>query len=1081
MTSPVFSADFARELENAVGLHLRVNEQIADGIIVAGLFRQRRRHVLWVVPETESLDERKAQAELWLRLAGGEAAAASVHVYSLPFADPYVSNSPPLAALAAKASLLEALDRRNPLLIVTTPAALCLPLEREPAWQRVGGEFAVGAACSRQQFITAVRGLGYEPREFVEETGEIAWRGNVVDLFPVGQPQPLRIEFSGGTIVSARRFDPQSQRSVAGVEAFSVPLNRYYLEYENFPAAWAAGFAGLTSLPELLAAPTVVVSDRQRVSLSTADLLRRYANIHETTAARPCLRPPEDLFRDPLDILRAEGTITVSAVAEFGAREAEIATRPLTLAGLDLAGIDEVRRLVAEGVAVYGAGEDARLLANVQKYFPLAGTWDFDLPCSFFNRAARTLIMTARPFRFCEPVERFKTIDSERWLREIEPGDAVVHREHGIGRFVGFSRLQVGDAAAEFLKIEYRQREYLYVPVLQLVDLKKYQAAEGMPPPEFDRLGGKTWRAKRERARRSILTFARELLELYAVRQTLAGTPYPPEGEGELEEQLRAGFPFAETEDQRQTIRDVLADLEAPRPMDRLVCGDVSFGKTEVAVRAAFRVIMHGRQVAILCPTTILAFQHFQTFSRRFAPFPIRVAMLSRLATPAERRRTAEELQAGRIDLVVGTHALLSRAVAFRNLGLYIIDEEQRFGVFQKEKLKQGRAHVDVLTLSATPIPRTLSLAFSGLQDISLIRTPPLGRLAIKNFVGYFSREVIVSAVLNEVQRDGLVFIVYNRIDDILAFRERIAAWLPGVRIGVIHARMPTAEIEKALFTFIAEEVRVLLSTTIIENGIDIPAVNTLIIVDADRFGLTQLYQLRGRIGRSSRQAYAYFLVASGEKGRDIGDQARQRLHAIQEFSELGSGYRLAEFDLRLRGAGALLGNKQHGHIEALGLDYYLEMLHHTVEELKGQRVERFEVDLKVHFPYVIEPDYIASGGERIRVYQRILEAREPGELRTLQDELHDRYGTPPEGMDRLFAVGGARLFAHRQRLPSLEVFADRIELTCPQDRLSAAGIGEPPPGAPWQVDRSGNRIIVFFRDAADLDERLQRLTGAGF
>ncbi|HNX97306.1 MAG TPA: CarD family transcriptional regulator, partial [Candidatus Aminicenantes bacterium] len=534
----------------------------------------------------------------------------------------------------------------------------------------------------------------------------------------------------------------------------------------------------------------------------------------------------------------------------------------------------------------------------------------------------------------------------ERWLEELTPGDPVVHAVHGIGRFAGFAAMTVEGRFAEYLKIEYLNREYLYVPVYELDSLHRYNApGGGEAPPACDRLGGKSWRQKRDRARKALVHFARELLELYARRKSVPGTSYPRVDE--WERTLEESFPYPETPDQRQAIARVLDDLEAPCPMDRLVCGDVSFGKTEVAVRAAARVLAAGRQVALLCPTTILALQHFQTLQKRFAGLPVTVRMLSRLVGAGEKAATLKGLRTGGVDLVVGTHALLGTAVEFRDLGLYLIDEEQRFGVFQKERIKQGREHVDVLTLTATPIPRTLSLALAELQDVSLIRTPPLGRRAIRNYVGTLSREVVTPAIQHELERGGQVFLIYNRIDTIFSFRDRVAEWLPGVPMAVIHAQMSPAVIEKTLLAFIAGRYRVLISTTLIENGIDIPGVNTLIVAAADRFGLTQLYQLRGRIGRGDRQAHAYFLVEPGKVPSEI---AQKRLDAIREFTELGAGFRLAEFDLQLRGAGSLLGARQHGHIEALGFDYYLDLLKQAIHELQGRAGEEIPAAVTVRF-----------------------------------------------------------------------------------------------------------------------------------
>ena len=621
-------------------------------------------------------------------------------------------------------------------------------------------------------------------------------------------------------------------------------------------------------------------------------------------------------------------------------------------------------------------------------------------------------------------------------------GDWVVHRRHGIGRFAGFTRLRLDGMGGEFLKIEYLDREYLYVPLHELEVLRRYSGSEGAAPA-LDRLGGRTWQAKTERARKAIVHYTRELLDLYAMRKSVRKTALG--AVPELEERLQQDFRFVETEDQKQAIARVLADMEADFPMDRLVCGDVSFGKTEVALRAALRAMANGRQVAFLCPTTILALQHFRNFERRLAAFPLRLAMLSRLVPAAEKKRVLAGLRSGAVDLVVGTHSLLAKGVEFKRLGLFIVDEEQRFGVFQKEKLKKGRESVDVLTLSATPIPRTLSMALSGLQDISLIRTPPLGRLAIRNYVGLFSRQAVVSAILHEVERDGAVFVVYNHIERIFRFRDQLASWLPDVPIVVVHAQMPTAAIERNLMDFIAGKFRVLLSTTIIENGIDIPRVNTMIVLDADRLGLTQMYQLRGRIGRSTRQAYAYFLV--DERKGELSELARKRLDGIREFSQLGAGFRLAEFDLHLRGAGALLGNRQHGHVEALGYDYFLELLRQTIRSMKGEAAEERELALRVRFPYAIGEEYIAGTSERIAAYRRVLEAKDAFELRVLRDELRDRYGQMPAGMEKIFYVGAVKVFARACAWRQAEVFADRVQFEAASGAAPPAGKARAVPG----------------------------------
>ncbi|HSQ35660.1 MAG TPA: DEAD/DEAH box helicase, partial [Candidatus Binatia bacterium] len=798
--------------------------------------------------------------------------------------------------------------------------------------------------------------------------------------------------------------------------------------YPFLPATESSQF-----IAAALAPCRLLASNLARLENEYRKLLENFERIRQAVAERGGNPPAvETIFTFPV---QAEKILDLVDFPAQAGTEMELRAWPKTLLTLDSNDIETLRRQAAQGFRLLAYAADSRLLENVKAMLPQLENHFFNIPASFINEKLKTVFLSGRVYQHREQVAKTPARGPERWRREMAVGDLVVHRRHGIGRFAGFKRLAFEAQADEFLKIEYQEGEFLYVPWHEIDVLKPYSGSEG-GAPALDRLGGKTWRLKTERAKKSIIHYTRDLLNLYAMRKAMRKPALPPVAE--IEEKLQRDFSFVETEDQKKAIRTVLDDLAADFPMDRLICGDVSFGKTEVALRAALRAVANGRQVAFLCPTTILALQHYRNFERRLAEFPLRLAMLSRLVGGGERKRIVAGLESGRIDLVVGTHSLLAKGVAFRNLGLFIVDEEQRFGVFQKEKLKKGREHVDVLTLSATPIPRTLSMALSGLQDISIINSPPLGRMAIKNYVGYFSREVVVSAVLNEIERDGAVFVVFNDIEKIFAFRDQLAAWLPDVAIAVIHAQMATAEIERNLMDFIAGKYRLLLSTTIIENGIDIPRVNTLLVMNADRLGLTQMYQLRGRIGRSSRQAYAYFLVDPHKGG--VSEKAKKRLDAIRDFSELGSGYKLAEFDLSLRGAGALLGNRQHGHVEALGYDYFLELLQQAIREFKGEAEAEAALQMRVHFPYAIAESYLANTAERIRVYRSILEARHGDELLRLRAELNDRFGQIPESVEKIFYVGAVKLFARLYGWEKAEVFNDRVLINLGREIAASPG-----------------------------------------
>ncbi len=1011
MTQTVLSPAFWEKLESRRRrIEVASVDREARELAVAAVYAHFNESVVWLVGENEPLAEKKEKLTQWLKLLGSE--EAPVHSHLLPFEDPYINAVADPRRIADQQRLQAGLAAGGKMIVLSTLAALSVRLER-PGGRDKSLHLGAGDLWERGELIEKLTALGYQARAAVEIAGDLAWRGNVLDVFPVAGEQPVRLEFEGRRLVSLRTFDLESQRSTGTIAAVGIGENRY--------ASGAAG-ANAAFLTDLLPGCRLLASNWRRLVDEYGKLLDNFRRIREAVAGGQGEAPEVNaLFPFPVAAAR------VIDLADFAADPRalpEVRILPRALAGLNDDDIEDLRRRSEQGWRLLAFAADARLLENLRARLPRLECHFFNIPCSFENPLLRLACLTGRNFQPAAREERMRRAPAEEELRDMAEGDWVVHRRHGIGRFAGFTRLRLEGAMGEFLKIEYLDREYLYVPLHELEVLKRYSGSEGAAPA-LDRLGGRTWQAKTARARKAIVQYTRELLDLYALRKSVRKTALA--AVPELEEKLQQDFRFVETEDQKQAIARVLADMEADFPMDRLVCGDVSFGKTEVALRAALRAMANGRQAAFLCPTTILALQHFRNFERRLAAFPLRLAMLSRLVAGAEKKRVLAGLKSGAVDLVVGTHSLLASGVEFKRLGLFIVDEEQRFGVFQKEKLKKGRESIDVLTLSATPIPRTLSMAMSGLQDISLIQSPPLGRLAIRNYVGLFSRQVVVSAVLNEVERDGAVFVVHNNIAGIFRFRDQLASWLPDVPIVVIHAQMPTAAIERNLMDFIAGKFRVLLSTTIIENGIDIPRVNTMIVLNADRLGLTQMYQLRGRIGRSTRQAYAYFLV--DDRQGEVSELAKKRLAGIREFSELGAGYKLAEFDLHLRGAGALLGNRQHGHVEALGYDYFLELLRQTIRGLKGEAGEERELALRVHFPYAIGEDYIAGTAERIVAYRRVLEAGDAFDLRALRDELGDRYGQMPAGMEKIFYVGAVKLFARLFGWRKVEVFADRVQL----------------------------------------------------
>ncbi len=614
-------------------------------------------------------------------------------------------------------------------------------------------------------------------------------------------------------------------------------------------------------------------------------------------------------------------------------------------------------------------------------------------------------------------------------LSDLKVGDYVVHIDHGIGIYQGLRQLAVGGAARDFMLLTFYEGAKLYVPLERLDLVEKYRSYEGAKP-QLDRLGGASWERTKTRVKRALRDMAAELLQLYAERKMRGGNTASPDTPWQRE--FEDAFEFEETPDQITALSEIKRDLESPLPMDRLLCGDVGYGKTELAMRAAFKVVQDGRQVAVLAPTTVLAFQHYSTFRQRMSAFPIRVDMLSRFRTTAEQKKTVAEAEAGRVDILIGTHRLLSKDLRLRDLGLLIVDEEQRFGVAAKEKLKKWKSGVDVLTMSATPIPRTLHMSLGGLRDLSVIESPPRGRLAIQTTVAPFNQALIQSAILQEIHRQGQVFFVHNRVESIFAMAALLQRLLPTARLGVAHGKMGEKELEQVMLKFMRGEYDVLVATSLIENGLDIPRANTMIINHAERFGLADLYQLRGRVGRSNRRAYAFFLIGSEEALTPI---ARRRLAALKEFSDLGAGFRLAALDLELRGAGNLLGAEQHGHLNALGIDLYLKMLEQTVEELKGAPA-RIEVRTSLNLGLDIKiPDpYIPDESQRLRMYKRISSAATPETRADLEAELADRFGPLPPSVSNLLDYALLKGEAEKMLVQQIERRGEEIWMKFHED-----------------------------------------------
>ncbi len=619
---------------------------------------------------------------------------------------------------------------------------------------------------------------------------------------------------------------------------------------------------------------------------------------------------------------------------------------------------------------------------------------------------------------------RSKTSSFFSDLSDLKPGDYVVHVDHGIGQFEGLRQVVTEGATGEFMLLRYAEDAKVYVPLARIDLVQKYQSLGGVEP-QLDRLGTTVWESRKTRVKKSVADMADQLLALYAERKLAVGHAFPPDSN--FTREFDDAFEFQETVDQRKAIEDVKKDMESTLPMDRLLCGDVGYGKTEVSMRAAFKAIADSKQVAVLAPTTVLAFQHFQTFKRRFAAFPARVEMISRFRTEKEQKKVLADVEAGHVDILIGTHRILSKDVKFQDLGLLIVDEEQRFGVAHKERLKEMRKNVDVLTMSATPIPRTLHMSLVGLRDMSVIETPPKDRLAIQTSVAPFSETLVQRVIQEELARDGQVFFVHNRVESIASLASMIQRLVPKARVVVGHGQMKETELEKVMLKFIRNEADVLVSTTIIENGLDIPRANSIIINRADRMGLSELYQLRGRVGRSNQRAYAYLLVP---QDTTLSSIARQRLAALKEFSDLGAGFRIAALDLELRGAGNLLGREQHGHIEAVGFDMYCQMMERAVAERKGETLapER-RATLNLGQEIRIPPEYIDSENLRLRIYKRISSVTSDAQRNEVRRELEDRFGPPPPSVENLLDYAVLKALAEKLLVSNVDRRGDQIAM----------------------------------------------------
>jgi transcription-repair coupling factor (superfamily II helicase) len=991
--------------------------------------------------------------------------------------------APPPHLVGLRIAALDALLGGDAAVLVASAVALAEKVP-DPELRPHGFEIEKGGLLDPGETADSLIACGYERVDQVEERGQFAIRGDIIDIYPATEERAVRCELFDIELERLTWFSTFTQRSLEEAERVEI-APAAELAPEHRELAEIAAASDEADRPDVA---DVLPVDRFRELLDLvprdalvavaaeeelAPALRDYwddvtTSFHDEDAHRLYVAPADlDAGLDERAALRLS-SISQDQPHEFRAQSADSAARSLRDAE------PELERLVRSGYRTFvawarrGEAERARLnLARVRASFLDGRPAPADAGVLFAHASLRD--------GFVSPSLKLAVLPDHRLLRrrraerpagpspgaiasftELRAGAPVVHEDHGIARFAGFETKSVAGVTRDYLELEFRDGDRVFVPSDQLHKISRYVGADAGDPP-LSKLGGKQWEQMKMRARRAAQALAGELLNLYAERRRRAGHAFSGDGDWQLEFEER--FAYRETPDQLETIEAVRADMEEARPMDRLVCGDVGYGKTEVALRAAFKAAVDGKQVMFLVPTTVLAQQHYGTFTERMRDYPLRIEMVSRFRSPKEVRESLAAFSEGAVDILIGTHRLLSRDVRPKDLGLLIVDEEQRFGVKQKELLRQLRLKVDVLSLSATPIPRTLQMSLAGLRDISVIETPPEGRRPVNTYVGEYDEELVRKAIARELARGGQAFFVHNRVETIDETAERVRAVAPEARVAVAHGQMPEARLEAVMLDFLRGGADVLVCTTIVESGLDIPSVNTLIVERADELGLAQLYQIRGRVGRSRARAYAYLLYPSAAA---LSEEASRRLATLSDYTELGSGFKIAMRDLEIRGAGNLLGDEQSGHVAAVGFELYVSMLDEAVRLLAGHSAEESAEPVRMDLPVdaYVPGEYVPYEAAKIEVHRRIAGAREVAQLIMLREELVDRFGPVPEPLDNLIRLQDARIKLGRAGARSVDFRGGRLSVAPIElDSNGSRALRERIPEAVYESGRSTVRV----------------------
>ncbi len=1036
----------------------------SKAMFLTGLFEKSGQSIFVITPDSETADTLLTDLRFFSWLSASHPA-----IFSFPYWEilPYDTIPPHTEITHIRMSGYRALLSGTQGIYVIPANSIIQRVITPVILKRVVKKLHTGMEIEKDALAAHLVDIGYEPSDLVISRGTFSLRGGIVDIFSPGEDNPVRLEFFGDTIESLRSFDPQTQRSVRQIDSVIIMPAK-----EPPHLVILAGCLDTGSLFEFISYDNIVVFDepvviKTHITEYWSQIWDTYKDVllqgRRVFEPEKLYMPWEEiaetrcLFNRNLDIesLPIEGTTSVSInstssllgdIIQKGSPLKEIAER------LDVYRKDNTLIIVSptDGQAErfrdvlleYDVPSTVTDSENIAKSFIISDhntehenesmpvfIISGHLSSGFLYPDASLLFITEEEIfgkrSRRRPLPKQKARPFQTSFQDLCAGDYVVHLQYGIGQYDGLVRKTLSGGEGDFLCIMYSGGDYVYVPVNKMELVQKYAGAEGHAP-HIDKLQGSQWEKTKRRVEKAIEEIAEDLVELYAARMVLERPPYPQENI--LMKEFESSFEYEETPDQLTAIEDVMLDLGTQKPMDRLICGDVGYGKTEVALRAACKVVLEGKQAAVLVPTTLLAQQHYQTFSMRFASFPVRVEMLSRFRSHQEQKKIMKALADGTVDIIIGTHRLLQKDISFRNIGIFIVDEEQRFGVSQKERLKQLRKSLDVLSLSATPIPRTLQMSLLGIRDLSIIETPPEDRHAIHSVIIPFDKKIIRNAILREFDRGGSVFFVHNRVETIAGMANLIQDLVPEARIGVAHGQMNEHLLEDVMMRFINGDYNLLVCSAIVESGLDIPAANTIIINRADIFGLADLYQLRGRVGRSGHQAYSYLIVPTEDT---ISGDAKKRIKAIQELTGLGAGFRLANKDLEIRGAGNLLGRRQSGQIASVGFELYTQMLDRAVKNFKGEKVEEdFIPTINLQIDSFIPEEYVSDSSQRLSLYKRLASIREETLLISIREELIDRYGPLPVHVENLLNIIEIKLLACLYRISKIEGGAGGIFFT---------------------------------------------------